>query len=517
MREGFIQGLTPEEAGLKFAPRVLKVLMTEPERNGEEELHAIKQHIVRNSPSEFPLLIWSLFDEQNDDIVGIPSSFDLSLSAKLQHLPQILHFLRLVAHKAAEDTHVNFELPVSVLLEQMGKDSDETRGFEKAWEACRYGQRFECQNVEDLGALKALQLQDLLLGDHEGVSRAMVLVRNLVDAHNGHVQLVEGPDAQDQVTISLHATVQAQVAEHLVPWNKARTWLQDVLVIIPHREPRLMAKDMEFLLRLWLRQTLQLVKFSLEDWPQVQPVPAGIVRLSTLEQALALPHECIAAIDEYVRQNGLLRDRVCLALDILKKMALSIEACRGKISPETWLQDKIFGGRHPLPASLLTIFDPQKGKKLGVRVKHLNALQEHLCERLEAKAEDALSTAYRTPLEHSHQSHLEASLASPTPKRFQEACYLLRKLAALAEMLARNAYAPSHGLPRLPSIHTYIPSLMSCAAEVPQTLLRARSFGFGVQCIWLAQEKTQAFLIPPSPSPLTRPPPPPAPVCCRNV
>ena len=68
MREGHIKGLLQEEADLRFAPRVLKVLRAEPERNREEELHAIKRHIARNSPCDFPLLIWSLFDEESDDI-----------------------------------------------------------------------------------------------------------------------------------------------------------------------------------------------------------------------------------------------------------------------------------------------------------------------------------------------------------------------------------------------------------------------------------------------------------------
>jgi hypothetical protein len=461
MREGHIKGLSQEEADLRFAPRVLKVLRTEPERNSEEELHAIKQHIARNSPCDFPLLIWSLFDEESGDIELISSSFDLSLRAKLEHLPQLQHFLRLIAQKAAEEMHPNLELPVSVLLEQMEIKPEDARGFEMAWEACRYGQRFECQAVDDLGPLKALQLQDLLLGGgRDGVSRALVLVRNLVEAHNGHVQLLQGPDLHDHVTISLY---QAQILEHLVPWSKARVFVQDVVSILPHREPLLMAKDMEFLLRRWFMQTLKLVKFSLDDWPQVHRVPAGIVRLGTPEQAKALPNECIAAIDEYVRHHGLLRDRVWLALDILKKIALSIESSSSKISPETWLQDKIFDGRPPPPASLLDILHPQKGKKLGVRVKHLNALQEHLCERMDAKAEDALCTAYRTPLEKRHLSRLETSLTSPTLENVQDARYLLQKLAALAEMLARNAYPPSHGLCRPASLQPKLSSLCSFA------------------------------------------------------
>jgi len=200
------------------------------------------------------------------------------------------------------------------------------------------------------------------------------------------------------------------------------------------------------LLRMRLKQTLNLVKFSLDDWPQAQPVPAGIVRLGVMEQASALPQECIAAIDEFCRQYGLLRDKVCLALHILKKIALSIEASQNKISPETWLQDKIFCSRLAPPSSLLDIFDPKKGKKLGVRVKHLTALQEHLCERIEAKAEDVLGTAYRTPLDQGQLSHLKNSLSISTTKQFHQACFLQRKLSTLAEMLSRDAYPASHGL-----------------------------------------------------------------------
>ena len=509
MREGHIKGLSQEEADRMFAPRVLKVLRAEPERNREEELHAIQQHIARNSPCDFPLLIWSLFDEESDDIELISSSFDLSLRAKLGHLPQLLHYLRLVAQKAAEETHPNLELPVSVLLEQMEMKPEDAGRFEMAWEACRYGQRFECQAVDDLGPLKELQLQDLLLGGgRDVVSRALVLVRNLVEAHNGHVQLLQGPDLHDHVTISLY---QAQILDHLVPWSKARVWVQDVVSILPHRGPLLMAKDMEFLLRQWLMQTLKrLVKFSLDDWPLVHPVPAGIVRLGTLEQAVALPHECIAAIDEYVRHHGLLQDRVSLALDILKKIALSIESSPRKISPETLLQDKVFDCRPPPPPSLLDILQEgqeawQKGKSLGVRVKHLNALQEHLCERMDAKAEDALCTAYRTPLEKRHLSSLETSLTSPSPKHAQDARYLLQKLAALAEMLARNAYPPSHGLcppPCFPAAKTLFIVLVRCRFA---TALRAAvSHSRGGEFLYKSQ-----FPHPPRALP--------APIFCRNV
>ena len=98
-----------------------------------------------------------------------------------------------------------------------------------------------------------------------------------------------------------------------------------------------------------------------------------------------------------------------------------------------------------------------------MRVKHLNALQEHLCERMDAKAEDALCTAYRTPLEKRHLSRLETSLTSPTLENVQDARYLLQKLAALAEMLARNAYPPSHGLCCPASLQPKLSSLCSFA------------------------------------------------------
>jgi hypothetical protein len=500
MREGHIKGLSQEEADLRFAPRVLKVLRAEPERNREEELHAIKQHIARNSPCDFPLLIWSLFDEEIDDIELISSSFDLSLRGKLRHLPQLLHYLRLVSQKAAEETQPNLELPVSVLLEQM--KPEDAREFEMAWEACRYGQRFECQAVDDLGPLKALQLQDLLLGvGRDRASRALVLVRNLVEAHNGHVRLLQGPD-HDHVTISLY---QAQILEHLMPWSKARVWVQDVVSILPHREPLLMAKDTEFLLRRWLMQTMKLVKFSLDDWPQVHRVPAGIVRLGIPEQAKALPNECVAAIDEYVRENGLLRDRVSLALDILKKIALSIESCPRKISPETLLQDMVFDGMTPPSASLLDILHPQKGEKPGVRVKHLNALQEHLCERMDVKAEDALCTAYRTPLEKEHLSRLETSLTIPTPEHGQDARYLLQKLAALAEILARNTYPPSHGLwlpPCFPAAKTLVVVFLRCWFAI--AFRAAVSHSSGGESWYKSQ-----FSHPPRALP--------APIFCRNV
>jgi hypothetical protein len=442
LREGYIKSLSPEEADERFAPRVLKVVVTEPSRNREQEIHAVKQHIARNSPSDFPLLVWCLFDVESDDIELISSSFDLSVASKLRHLPGIIQGFRSLSMKVDDETSPNFEQPVSILLEHIRHD--EAGEFEKAWEACRYGQRFECEAVEDLGPLSALQLKDLLVwqGDgSDGASRALVLLRNLVEAHNSHVQMLQGPQPYEDVTISLYQAPE-QIAEYLVPWSRARNWLREIVLQLPQREPSQMAKEMESLLRMWLKQTLNLVKFSLDDWPQAQAVPAGIVRLGVMEQASALPQECIAAIDEFFRQHGLLRDKVCLALHILKKIALSIEASQNKISPETWLQDKIFGERLAPPSSLLEIFDPKKGKRLDVRLKHLNALQEHLCGRIEAKAEDVLGTAYRTPLDHAQLSHLKNSLSIFTPKHR----FLLRKLSTLAEMLSRDAYAASHGL-----------------------------------------------------------------------
>ena len=443
LRESFIESLPPDEADKEFSPCILKVMSAEPGRRKEEELHAMKQHICRRSPSKYPLLVWSLFSCEDDDATLLPRSFDLSLLAKLERLPQIVGTLRKLANEDTAALHL--DQPACVLLQRLGRD--EALAFEEAWEVCRYGQRFECQAVEDLGPLEVLCAKDLLLMDadgKDGMSCAMLLLRNLVDAHNAHVELLLPRDTA--LNISVYLVDPDKLAGHLVPWGKARTWLHENILILPQRESTAAAaKDMESVLRIWLQQTVSLVKLSLEDWPLTKRVPTGVVRLNAEDQSAALPHECIAAIDEFFRQYGLLRDKVCVALEILNRIAAWVHSSADKISPETWLQDKLFGSKHPPHSSLLDIF---KGKRLGVRLKHLNALQDHLCERIEAKAEDHLGAAYRTPLDDEQSSHLETEMiALSAKKEGSPGCrLLLRKLSGLAERLARDAHPPDHGV-----------------------------------------------------------------------
>jgi len=472
IREAYIGRLSSTEADEKFAPRVLKVVESERGRNNAEELYAMKQYVARSSPLDFPLLVWTLFDEA-DDLAQLPPSFDLSVSRKLEHLPQIIRGLRKLTSLAGDDPLI-CEQPLSALWEN-AEGHQQANSFQEAWDACRYGQRFECQAVSDLGDLQSLCVKDLLVmnGDHgDSVSRALVLLRNLIEGHNTHMQLLWGNpgsinssgsinsvDTPGSVnSISLHQVDPDSITENLVPWRKARCWLEQNIVILPQSEPMRAAKDAEALLRGWLSQTLQLAEFSLDGWPQIASVPAGMVRLPADEQAVVLPPECILAIEDFFCEFGILRDKICLALEVFKKIALAVESAPHKISPETMLQDRIStcGCRLPPSPSLFDIFELRKGRKIVLRIKHLNALQDYLSDRIEAKAEDMLDLAYRTPLDEDQLSRL----CFPQHCHHSRPKTLLKKLSILAEKLARDAYPPEHSTsPSPPSF----PASLHCA------------------------------------------------------
>ncbi len=430
----------------------MKVIASEAERKEDEELNAIKQHIAR-SPTDFKLLVWSLFDTSSDDIHLLSRPFDLSAKAKLQNLPFILGGLRTLASNNA--TPESLDLPVSVLLHHM--HPDERVGFEKAWEACRHGQQVECQVVDDLGNLDVLLVKDLVVvqqDDGDGMSRALVLLQYLIDHHNSMVKAVHSHGGTEPQAISLYQADPERIAECLLPWRKAKDWLRENILNLPQRKPQRMAILLEWCLRDWLEQTVpSLVIFSLDDWPRIQRVPAGVVRLPADEQAPALPPDWVLTIDDFFNQYGLLRDQVCLALDIFKKIALLAMSDSTKISPETPLQEKIsaFVQKHPVSAlkpssnispRLLDIFDPHTvPKKVCLRMKHLNALQDYLSNRIDAKVEDNLSITYRVPLSQQQLSHLSSINTKQTHPSF-----LLGMLLDLAERLQRNAYPPKQGI-----------------------------------------------------------------------
>jgi len=471
IREAYIGRLSSTEAESKFAPRVLKVVESERGRNNAEELYAMKQYVAGSSPSDFPLLVWTLFDEA-DDLAELPPSFDLSVSRKLEHLPQIIRGLRKLTSLAGDDPLI-CEQPLSALWENV-ECHQQANSFQEAWDACRYGQRFECQAVSDLGDLQSLCVKDLLVmnGDHgDSVSRGLVLLRNLIEGHNTHMQLLWGNPGSIN-TISLHQVDPDSITENLVPWRKARSWLEQNIVILPQSEPMRAAKDAEALLQGWLSQTLQLAEFSLDGWPQIASVPAGMVRLPADEQAVVLPPECILAIEDFFCEFGILRDKICLALEVLKKIALAVESAPHKISPETMLQDRIStcGCRLPPSPSLFDIFELRKGRKIVLRIKHLNALQDYLSDRIEAKAEDVLDLAYRTPLDEDQLS----SLCFPQHCHHSRPKTLLKKLSILAEKLARDAYPPEHSTsPPLPlSLPLYIALCASGLHSLLHSLLQ---------------------------------------------
>ena len=148
-----------------------------------------KQDLLREDRqrSSGRALLDSLFDD--DDIASMDiditkrfDGFDLTTPRKLKYLPQIVRSLL----KVIEDDSVlvngsKQSAPVSELLERMGPVAAED--LEKAWNACRYGQRFECQKVPDLGDIRQFRLQQLLImekDDDGGATPALVVLRNLV-------------------------------------------------------------------------------------------------------------------------------------------------------------------------------------------------------------------------------------------------------------------------------------------------------------------------------------------------
>lgn len=471
VREGYVETLSEEEAASNFAPSVLKVAAwTNGAASAADKLHELRQRLVA-SPNEFPILIRTLFCDEGDDradVLGLdlPASLDLSLTKKLQHLPWLLRGLLALtnictgAAAAIDPSTVSSvdETDVGDLIER-NMEPEEAAAFEAAWEACRYGQRFECQAVEDLGALKALRVKDLMaMQEADGESLALVLLRNLVDAHNAHVELLDGGNGA-MVEIYLHQAKPEIVSQYLVPWYKARMWLESNICAL---QAHLCGpKELESLVHAWLTQTgsLQLVRFSMEGWPRLQQVPACVVRLPPHQQTPALPHEFAEAIEEYFKQYGLLRDKVLLALEALKKIAMAINANIGRISPETPLSEKVstllpcippgvpgkvLNGRcdnaHESPPDLVHFLAQQKAGKLSLRIKHLNALQDYLSERIDSRVEEALTPAYRTPIDDDKFRH------GCTALHQEQLSCLIRKLSILAEILARQKYHPFHGM-----------------------------------------------------------------------
>jgi hypothetical protein len=472
VRESFIEALPGEEALARFAPSVLKVVAS-PTRaaGGAEEMRELRQRVVA-SPHEYPLLVRAILsveseDQTEQDGLELPASLHLSLTKKLQHLPWLLRGVFKVSQLCSKDAGATIDLESGVgdLMER-SMEPAEAAAFEVAWEACRYGQRFECQAVEDLGALKALRIRDLMaVQDADGESLALVLLRNLVDTHNRHVELLQGREGA-VVEIPLHQAQPDIVAQHLVPWGKAREWLECNILALPQQAPLRGPKELESLVRAWLTQTgsLQLVSFSLQDWPRIQQVPACVVRLPAHEQTPALPYEYDEAIHEYFKQYCLLRDKVLLALEALKKIAMAINAHVGRISPETLLSEKVSAlppptsssvpgnvkGRssnaHEPPPDLVQFLAQEKTGKVGLRIKHLNALQDYLSELIDSRAEEALLPAYRTPIDDPKFRDACAALHD------EQLSFLIRKLAILAEILARQQYPPHHGPPRPSSL-----------------------------------------------------------------
>ena len=76
----------------------------------------------------------------------------------------------------------------------------------------------------------------------------------------------------------------------------------------------------------------------------------------------------------------------------------------------------------------------------SLRIKHLNALQDYLSERIDSRVEEALTPAYRTPIDDDKFRHDCRALHQE-----QLSC-LIRKLSILAEILARQKYHPFHGM-----------------------------------------------------------------------
>ena len=448
MREGHIYDLLqrePEEAAKQFAPRVLKVVPTQTDRNLEEELQAVCDEVHRN-PKEFPILVWTMFDADSKPLPEEERiNFDLSSSSKLKHLPHLadgLHELYRAVERVAAP--VNGDQIVSGFLDRMQASKD----FEAAWEACRDVGNYECQGNVDLGEVRNLTVKNLLvMRNGQDVSFAGLLLRKLVDVHNRQLKDLLGTDPEKT---PIHTMDPQEIRKHLLPWADARMRLLKIFPeLLPAGEPSAKAaRAAELFLREWLKTEFVGFGFSLPNhvWnvkdkmPSFQQVPDGMVLISSENQAAALPPECRKEIDDFFQDNGPLPDRVHLALEFLKKVSLWVE-CTEQVAETLSLKAVMssFCSRPPQKPSLLDVFE----RNHRLSIKHVNVLQRYLSNLVEANPEDELDSKYKVRLSDDQLKTLSRLESSPNSK---QAGLLMRKLVTFAGKLRQNQFPEKEGV-----------------------------------------------------------------------
>jgi hypothetical protein len=109
----------------------------------------------------------------------------------------------------------------------------------------------------------------------------------------------------------------------LVPWRKAREWEEaELIAALPQGCCR--AEVVEPLVQNWLsqRQESPPALLTLDGWPRVAArVQGGAVRVTVVEQKASIPVAVREALEDWVRQHGLLRDRVTLSLECVQSVA----------------------------------------------------------------------------------------------------------------------------------------------------------------------------------------------------
>jgi hypothetical protein len=215
--------------------------------------------------------------------------------------------------------------------------------------------------------------------------------------------------------------------------------------------------------RTWLsqRQGSSPSLLTLDGWPRVAArAQGGAVRVTAVEQKASIPVAAREALDDWVRQHGLLRDRVIISLEYVQRVAARVELAGRTTSPEVPIADLL---REFFPTQRATPTPQQSGaeqqwpsplremvsvRPAQLRARHLNALQEELAGRIDARPEDALGTEYRIDLPQPVAAALTAAGAGTDGSGAAAAqarlAVLRRRLAGLAEMLARDRYAPAH-------------------------------------------------------------------------
>lgn len=242
---------------------------------------------------------------------------------------------------------------------------EESKRFQESWNGCRQGHQFECQRVDDLGSLESLPVTDILiLEGKETPLRAML--KTLVEAHNAMVSWMHDVAGVECEEVALFEV--GDVSAHLTQWP-----LLGALVKI--KAPTASAS-----LEKELAWSMPAVKFSFDkSWPEMHvfaEVSGSIIRVMKLPERQTLPAEVEAAVGEL--ELG----------EPVRNLLEHAQACAARFAAD--LQQ----GRLISPDANVTL-EVSGQIVLQIKIRHLEALQEILCGRLQPRRHDVLGDAFR--------------------------------------------------------------------------------------------------------------------------